>query len=420
MPDYVVGTRVSGTIYSDWRRIEYDDADDLNDLYADSAVFESDGRNVSPRNAFVRFMASNTPLGQERAARIDIRDRRLCGNLYSQTGLTWCGRYRVRGMSATCPTCDLLSYGCSDTEEIEYDVRRRNKVNATNKEFSPFGYACGRCGVLGHNKATCESAERCVSKVGIEIEGAWSNLSAVQTAARSAGLGMSADGSLQGFFGASPYEFKTRPGNVREALSQLCTFYPDFTNNTCGMHVHTSFKDPTHITRLYCPEFFEYFRSMWQLWGTERGLHENSEFFRRLRGDNDYCQINQESEGDLRTVSGCTRYSHLNFSAWDRHGTVECRMLPMFENLQDGIDAVQYLIRIYESFLAQDQEIPVSEEIRSDVGEGADTAVLRFVETAQRDESVMELQVSDPGPVPEGMVRMPIISVERYVCALRQ
>jgi hypothetical protein len=42
----------------------------------------------------------------------------------------------------------------------------------------------------------------------------------------------------------------------------------------------------------------------------------------------------------------------LNFSAWDEHQTVECRLLPMFYRQSLAVSAVQELVSIYEDFLA--------------------------------------------------------------------
>lgn len=207
---------------------------------------------------------------------------------------------------------------------------------------------CSNCGFPGHNKASCDSP-RVYDKVGVEIEGRWLNLSAVQDKASDEGLGMSSDGSIERSFesSAQAYEFKTKPGPISLACRQLVDFYPDEADGSCGMHVHTSFVCPTYITQLMTKEFFAYFKERMLAWGTQNRLSPNGQFFRRLNGNNSFCRPNEQIDNPY----GDDRYRQLNFTSWGSHKTLECRLAPMFKNAQLGVSFVVELLSIYRDYL---------------------------------------------------------------------
>jgi hypothetical protein len=73
-------------------------------------------------------------------------------------------------------------------------------------------------------------------------------------------------------------------------------------------------------------------------------------FNSRLDGFNRFCSASFDPTND---IEGYTRYRQLNYAAWSDHGTLECRVFPMFE---DGPDAALTAIGAYlecvESYLA--------------------------------------------------------------------
>jgi hypothetical protein len=212
------------------------------------------------------------------------------------------------------------------------------------------GQCCSNCGIPGHRSSSCDRHAKFHDRIGIEIEGRFLNLRRREDLAESDGMDHCGDGSLRESTDsdAEPHEFKTRPGNLREVLTTLVEYYPDETDHHCGMHVHISFTDMNNITMLNTTAFFAYFKRRWEEWGERMGLHQDSEFFKRLRGENQYCEPNEVS----RTMTGCERYSQLNFSAFERHKTMECRLLPMFRRSSLGIAAVKELVLIVEDYLA--------------------------------------------------------------------
>lgn len=223
---------------------------------------------------------------------------------------------------------------------------------STFKNFTgEIARACSNCGQIdGHNSRTCELPPKPFLKIGIEIEGKWRDLDAAKSRANNLGMTYCSDGSVRDTGTACGYEFQTRPGSLREALTQLIELYPDETGRDCGMHVHVSFQSATDVTLLATHAFYSYFKRRWEEWGRANNLDENSQFYVRLNGGNDYCRVNATEFSDpLR----CDRYHQLNFSAWDAHKTVECRLLPMFHNQRLAVAAVIELIDIYSKFLAE-------------------------------------------------------------------
>lgn len=223
----------------------------------------------------------------------------------------------------------------------------------TNKDAASLPKSCGACGRPGHRAGSEECAREpwAIDMVGVEIEGLWEDLRDAKLRASARNASGTPDGSLEEMddedADGAAYEFRTAPGSVGEAIRALADLYPDFTNRTCGMHVHLSFRDKASIGLLNSPEFFEFFYGAWKEWGKERKIPEKHEFWRRLRGENTYCAVNEDTmdwHGD--------RYMALNFSAWHKHRTMECRLLPMFRDSAMGCAAVVRLCEIVDEYLS--------------------------------------------------------------------
>lgn len=328
---------------------------------------------------------------------------------------------------------------------------------------------CTNCGRLGHLSTTCENPESFHLKVGIEIEGWWYDLIDAQTKAQDiTGTKGRRDGSIRNISsctgsdeddpadfedpdtedcdegcddcphpvqrrtapqcsagkrdckscGARGWEFQTRPGSIGESLRQLTTLYPDVTSRSAGMHVHMSFKEKTSISLLCSDAFFKYWKERWEAWGTKNNVQ--GAFWERLRNENQYCRPNSiESDYDGKDIiqnNRGGRYKAINFQSFENHGTVEFRLLPMFQKGNLSVGAVETLVDIVETFL---QTYDINTEIVSlettmpkdkDAALAMEPVDLDFdFPVSQYPDVTCELDLEDaftPGPTPEGSIKM--------------
>lgn len=297
------------------------------------------------------------------------------------------------------------------------DTVANNTSTTKPEEGTISARSCGTCGFPGHNARTCWLTELCSGepnlchdKIGIEIEGRFVDLARVRRAAEAEGLSSADDCSISRSNSATAREFRTVPGNLHAALKQLVKYYPDESDRSCGMHVHVSFKDPSYITQLAHPKFFEYFREQFKLWGQALAIPPRHQFWARLQGRNTYCGHNI----DVTDILNDDRYRQINFSSWTRHKTVECRMLPMFREGAWAVGAVQKLIEIYETWLnkeyyAQVAPLDVRHEQAIDVTPKREVAELDLTKwlpkTVIKSEQV---NYKVPGPVKAGCQRVAI------------
>lgn len=317
------------------------------------------------------------------------------------------------------------------------------RIATNTNNMPPNRRTCTRCGTLGHLAKTCERFEKAYHMVGIEIEGYWRDArwDEVKADARAHGATGSGDGSLNEHADYTTYEWKTKPGSIGEAINQLVDLYPDATDDKCGMHIHVSF-ERSDVVALASEEFFAYFREQWEAWGREMEIKPDSQFWKRLRGENQYCRVNtiaswrlghavdsldEEGREDIAwcvdakcTRTQCvsrrearkaqrfhpdcyphannliSRYYQLNFISLAVHGTVECRLLPMFRDARLGVLAVEKLISIYETFLAEsDERVYAKASTKTAVVLPGPMSTLR---------SDVKVQMPElPGPEPEAM-----------------
>lgn len=267
---------------------------------------------------------------------------------------------------------------------------------------------CSNCNHVGHLAPTCEREQGLIDKIGIEVEGFWADLRAIQRVVSDKGWpGGNSDGSLMARDGGcdecngshsctcdyctedhdtndcgyehecqcsmcecssscscyhpsrttptcSAWEFQTRPGTLGEQIRALQVLYPDFTNSSAGMHVHLSFRDNEYgaAMSLGNVKFFSYWADRWTAWG--KRLNVKGQFWKRLQGENKYSSPNGMGDwaaGETSLLRTMDRRRQINFQAWNEHKTVEFRLLPMFRDCKIAISAVCELVSIIEDWL---------------------------------------------------------------------
>lgn len=174
-----------------------------------------------------------------------------------------------------------------------------------------------------------------IKLLGVELEGGW-NIEP---------LNICYDGSVHV---DAPYvgEIQSPAMELDELLEWVDKRYPDYSNHTCGLHVHFSMDNEDYAC-LMKESFYKYFRKEIQKF-IDNFQFPNSvdkeTLINRFNGNNRFCRDTFIPE-DQYWLEGKTnaRYCQLNF-CYAIHGTLECRLAPMF---QDKETAKQYIKTLY-------------------------------------------------------------------------
>jgi len=200
-----------------------------------------------------------------------------------------------------------------------------------------------------------------VSRVGIELEGGWVTIPN--------GRNIVGDGSVfRHLTSAQKFEMVERrialkgelpseimlPGHMSAWIKK---YYPAYVNESCGLHVHMSFTNLQMYAALMVQEYPTTVVAYLTKWAQQEEFDPKHPIWSRLQGDNEYCQHkfwphlqvkDNHKDYDHNRV-GC-RYTHIAY----RHGThktIECRLLPMFDDAKQSVRAVRYVIDITNASL---------------------------------------------------------------------
>lgn len=186
-----------------------------------------------------------------------------------------------------------------------------------------------------------------IDKIGIELEAAWKN--------PRKDLVIDESFSIHDFPGyAGVGELVSKPIESKiEMLKWLHDNWPDETCPKCAMHVHFSLNHINHYSACMSNRFYEHFLIEMKKWGDNYPCR-NELFWQRLNGENKYCKkrFNPDKQAQYREKghNRQDRRDHWNF-CWGLHQTMECRLLPMFKNIDTAISAINALITCIETYL---------------------------------------------------------------------
>jgi hypothetical protein len=199
-----------------------------------------------------------------------------------------------------------------------------------------------------------------IFRVGVELEGAWTKIP----------KGMSEiprDGSVNVEVPAgiilAPGE-RLINGEIPSPVLQrkhlgswMASFFPQYVNKTCGLHVHMSFANARHYALLMNKDYQDTMIAYLLKWAEQESVSKKHTFFDRMAGKNSYCKL--DFAPDLQVGMTTKSYSHeipggrytaLNF-AHGQHSTIECRLLPMFETFDLSLRAVERVLDITNASL---------------------------------------------------------------------
>lgn len=237
---------------------------------------------------------------------------------------------------------------------------------------------------------------RFIRRVGVELEGAWKGVHTLHNYSTTTGGVIIRDGSLDSFESGrlictsdgksadrdnlpeiTVGEINSNPPcvpirSVKTLIEFVRRYYPDYISNHCGMHVHMSTITRYAYNKLLCPEFTgdvgmghkgEIFVAL-RKWAEKKGLPASHNIWRRLDNKNDFCRRSFLAEGQAKERSknyrhsgAAARYTAVAYH-WSRRGadskpmrTVECRLLPMFENADLAVEAILEVMRTTNGFI---------------------------------------------------------------------
>lgn len=119
--------------------------------------------------------------------------------------------------------------------------------------------------------------------------------------------------------------------------------FPEHVNSSCGTHLHISTKTIAEYNTVLCKDFYESFVEMLTRYGDDHHRSVPTEWMERLDGGNEYCEDYYRPERQLVENRPCDRYSFLNY-CYRTHGTFEIRVLPAFDNSDDLLRAIKYIV----------------------------------------------------------------------------
>ena len=217
-----------------------------------------------------------------------------------------------------------------------------------------------------------------VTKVATELEGGWAK----------APHNMYRDGSVNArLVPACPYHSNNQSndedsfhdetdctcnGGTGECSSSICNSlqevnefiddgYPDYMDSSCGLHVHVSFgENMLTYAKLMSPKFWRYYLKRYREWGIRNNINRGSRFWSRLEGTSFAKKKFQPTKQYQLQHKSQERYCMLNY-ALALHGTLESRMLPMFNESRIAKSAIAEFVDIVNTYISDNMDEPVYE-----------------------------------------------------------
>ena len=125
-----------------------------------------------------------------------------------------------------------------------------------------------------------------IKAIGVELEGGWRSVPD--------GEEMGHDGSVGGLPREARYV-----GEIRSAALKVSAFdpwflncYPPYVNDTCGLHVHFSFKNKGMYQQFLSEEYRHELFHRLCLWGMDKDEAQvPNRFWERMAGKNGFCKV---------------------------------------------------------------------------------------------------------------------------------
>lgn len=201
-----------------------------------------------------------------------------------------------------------------------------------------------------------------IYRMAVELEGGW-NVRPPWDFHNDTSVQLDVPCGIVGEISSPPYAER------RNLFAWMRQAYPQFINQTCGLHIHISVQTPQEYSSLMCREFYNEFKLKYSEFaakelselqdGPDKQKHvtEINRLLERLSGTNRYCRDNWNPDIQTKLTGRQDRdwdhrYAMLNF-CYSRHSTVESRVLPMFSDIDRAQRALEVFISLVEKYMAQ-------------------------------------------------------------------
>lgn len=199
-----------------------------------------------------------------------------------------------------------------------------------------------------------------VNLVGVELEGGWD--------APPPDVNLVEDISLRDFQGRYGNVFcvgeaVSPPLSLKEVLKWTERNYPHYTDveddtrggeANCSLHIHLSTKTTLDYAKLMGKKFFTSFYEELQKWGKEKKIPKNHYFWTRASGKHRFCVgEHAASKQSVLTAKVNARRTMLNY-CWAMHKTLECRVFPLFPQMDLSLSAIEWFVEFTEDWLRKE------------------------------------------------------------------
>lgn len=190
-----------------------------------------------------------------------------------------------------------------------------------------------------------------IARVGVELEGGWVTVPA--------GCRVQRDSSVQvtsndpNLILSNIGEIASDPRAPVGIAAWMRKYYPAKVDASCGLHVHMSFEAVRYYQLLMdTPDYQATMLHYLGVWAKKEGLPAAHSLYPRLAGKNEYCNQKfwpekqaRDKQKDYDHHRDGNRYSAITYP-WSRHGTIECRVLPMMRDVEESIRGVHTVLEI--------------------------------------------------------------------------
>jgi len=217
-----------------------------------------------------------------------------------------------------------------------------------------------------------------VARVGVELEGGWTKLPE--------GAHLEHDGSVYRGMRATGIQYgeiQLGPMLPAQLPAAMRKYYPDHVNASCGLHLHMGFETVLHYSILMVPEYQDTIIEYVRRWAEKEGIDKKHGLWHRLSGKSEFCQHKfwPDEQARARRDHDQNRHGHrytvINY-CYTAHGTIECRLLQMFKDVEQSIRALRLVIDVTNACLLK--LMPNIKETHKGKVEFSDTKYEEYVE----------------------------------------